>query len=75
MWSQVSGAILDKRWDKAREVKSCIEEKQRQIARDRKSKGQDYAPKYFKLSHTNETGWDCFPNFNLVPPAPIVVED
>lgn len=72
VWGEVSRAILEKKWDKAREIKSCIEEKQRQIARDRK---EDYAPKYFNISHTKETGWDCLPNYNLVPPAPIVVQD
>ncbi|KAL8505310.1 hypothetical protein ACS0TY_016522 [Phlomoides rotata] len=78
VWSEVSRAIVEKRWDKAREVKSCIEEKQREIARERKSKGEeeeDYAPKYFKVSHTKETGWDCLPNYKFVPPAPIIVED
>ncbi|KAL8509679.1 hypothetical protein ACS0TY_016771 [Phlomoides rotata] len=78
VWSEVSRAIVEKRWDKAREVKSCIEEKQREIARERKSKGEeeeDYAPKYFKVSHTKESGWDCLPNYKFVPPAPIIVED
>ncbi|KAK6119951.1 hypothetical protein DH2020_046309 [Rehmannia glutinosa] len=75
VWSEVSRAILQKNWEKAREAKSCIEEKQREIARERKSKDDDWAPKYFTVSHTKENGWDCLPINKLVPTAPILVND
>ncbi|KAH6798966.1 hypothetical protein C2S51_035450 [Perilla frutescens var. frutescens] len=75
VWSEVSRAILEKRWDKAREAKSCIEERQREIARERESKEEDWVPKYFSVIHSKESGWDCIPlpNNNIVPPAPILV--
>lgn len=72
----MSEAILEKRWDKAKEAKTCIEERQRELARERKSKDdEDWAPKYFTVSHSKENGWDCLPNNKLVLQAPIVVND
>ncbi|GFP89202.1 oxysterol-binding protein-related protein 4c [Phtheirospermum japonicum] len=74
VWGEVTRAILQKSWDKAREAKTCIEEWQREIGRERKSKDDVFAPKYFTLSHTKENGWDCLPINKLVPKAPILVD-
>ncbi|KAI3447321.1 hypothetical protein Pfo_003986 [Paulownia fortunei] len=75
VWGEVSQAILQKSWEEAREAKTCIEERQRELARERKSKEEDWIPKHFTVSHSKESGWDCLPNNKLVPPAPIVVDD
>ncbi|KAL7133758.1 hypothetical protein ABFS83_12G161400 [Erythranthe nasuta] len=82
VWGEVSEAILEKSWGKAKEIKTCIEEKQREAARERKSRQkqdeeeeEDYIPKYFTVSHSKENGWSCLPNNKLVPTAPIVVND
>lgn len=75
VWSEVSRAIIEKRWDKAREIKSEIEERQREIAREREVKGEDWVPKFFTVFHTKESGWDCQPKNKVVAPAPIVVND
>ncbi|KAL2534470.1 Oxysterol-binding protein-related protein 4B [Abeliophyllum distichum] len=73
VWAEVSKNILQKCWDKAKKEKTSIEERQRELAREAKLKGECSIPKHFTLSHSDETGWDCFPNQKLVPPAPIVV--
>ncbi|XP_047973599.1 oxysterol-binding protein-related protein 4C-like isoform X1 [Salvia hispanica] len=73
VWSEVSRAILEKKWDKARECKSEIEEKHREIAREKQLKEEEWLPKYFRVFHSQESGWDCIPENNSVAPAPIVV--
>ncbi|KAJ9162796.1 hypothetical protein P3X46_022540 [Hevea brasiliensis] len=73
VWSAVSEGILSKNWEKAREEKKAVEEKQRELVRDRNSRGQTWVPKYFNLSYNKEGGWDCFPTQKWVPPAPIDV--
>ncbi|XP_062164501.1 oxysterol-binding protein-related protein 4B-like isoform X2 [Alnus glutinosa] len=74
VWSEVSKGILSKDWEKAREAKKAVEEKQRELLRDRESKGETcWAPKHFSVSYSKEGGWDCSPIQQRVPPAPIVV--
>ncbi|KAL0287823.1 UNVERIFIED_CONTAM: Oxysterol-binding protein-related protein 4B [Sesamum angustifolium] len=75
VWGEVSQGILQKSWDKAREAKTCIEERQRQVAREKTSREDEWSPKHFIVSHSKESGWDCSPTHMLVPPAPIVVND
>ncbi|XP_011077713.1 oxysterol-binding protein-related protein 4C isoform X2 [Sesamum indicum] len=75
VWGEVNQAILQKSWDKAREAKTCIEERQRQVAREKTSREDEWSPKHFSVSHSKESGWDCSPTHKLVPPAPIVVND
>ncbi|KAL6585597.1 hypothetical protein OROMI_002241 [Orobanche minor] len=75
VWAEVTRSILERSWDKAREAKTWIEERQREVARERKSNENDYVPKYFTLSHTKENGWDCVPINKSVPRAPILVDD
>jgi hypothetical protein len=70
----VSKGILSKDWEKAREAKKAVEEKQRELLRDRESKGETcWVPKHFSVSYSKEGGWDCSPIQQRVPPAPIVV--
>ncbi|OVA19234.1 Oxysterol-binding protein [Macleaya cordata] len=76
VWSEVSQSILNKDWEKAGEAKKAIEERQRELERERKSKGETWVPKHFKLSTSNKSmdgGYECSPKHKLVPPAPIVV--
>ncbi|GAA0174054.1 transfer/carrier protein [Lithospermum erythrorhizon] len=47
IWSEVSQAIISRSWDKAREAKTAVEEKQRELARKRKSMGESWTPKHF----------------------------
>ncbi|CAN0839049.1 Oxysterol-binding protein-related protein 4C [Linum grandiflorum] len=70
VWSEVSRAIMSKNWDKAKEAKRAVEEKQREIARERRSRGENWVPKYFTPSSKDD---EYFPTDKLVPPAPIVV--
>nr|XP_027069693.1 oxysterol-binding protein-related protein 4C-like isoform X2 [Coffea arabica]XP_027069694.1 oxysterol-binding protein-related protein 4C-like isoform X2 [Coffea arabica] len=72
VWGDVSQAILNKSWDKAKEAKSAIEEREREQVKERKSKGQNWVPKHFTVSYSKESGWDCLPIHKSVPPAPIV---
>lgn len=74
VWAEVSRAILEKSWEKAREAKSSVEDTQRELARERKAVKEDWSPKHFKVSHSNESGWECVPIHKWVPPAPIVVD-
>jgi hypothetical protein len=73
VWSEVSQGILCKDWEKAREEKKAVEEKQRGLLRERVSKRETWVPKHFSVSYSKEGGWDCSPIQQQVPPAPIVV--
>ncbi|GAV59005.1 LOW QUALITY PROTEIN: Oxysterol_BP domain-containing protein, partial [Cephalotus follicularis] len=73
VWSEVNQGILSKDWEKAIEAKKAVEKMQRQLLRERKSRGETWHPKYFSLSYSKEDGWDCSPVQKWVPPAPIVV--
>ncbi|KAL8189489.1 hypothetical protein R6Q57_029055 [Mikania cordata] len=75
-WSKVNEAILNKKWDRANDAKICIEEKEREMVRNRKLQGNPWVPKHFVLSGCKETGdwdWEVKPRNLKVPPAPIVV--
>lgn len=73
VWGEVSRGILRKEWEEAKEAKKAVEEKERELRREREYTGETWIPKHFKLSYTNEEGWNCSPEHTLVPPAPIVV--
>lgn len=76
VWGEVNKGIMSKNWDKAREAKSLIEEKERKLVKLRASSSDSsstWVPKHFTLSYSKETGWDCSPIQRWVPPAPIVV--
>ncbi|KAK6942007.1 Oxysterol-binding protein, partial [Dillenia turbinata] len=73
VWSEVSQGILSKNWDKARIAKKIVEEKERELLRERQSKGEAWVPKHFFVPNTKEGGWECSPIHKWVPPAPIVV--
>ncbi|XP_057980816.1 oxysterol-binding protein-related protein 4C-like [Malania oleifera] len=72
VWGEVNRGILSKDWEKAREAKKAIEERERKLLRERESNGETWAPKHFTVSHIEKGGWDCSPIQNSVPPAPIV---
>ncbi|CAH2056666.1 unnamed protein product [Thlaspi arvense] len=69
VWTSESAAV----WQ--REAKTAVEERERELVRARKTKGETWVPKHFTLSSTKEAGleWDCVPNQQWVPPAPIFV--
>ncbi|KAL5549461.1 hypothetical protein UlMin_004692 [Ulmus minor] len=73
VWSEVSEGILSKDWAKAREAKKAVEEKQRELLRERESKGKTWDPKHFIVSCNQEDRWDCSPIEKKVPSAPIIV--
>ncbi|XP_047155520.1 oxysterol-binding protein-related protein 4A-like [Vigna umbellata] len=72
VWSELSEAILSKEWEKAKEAKKSIEERQRELRRERESKGENWVPKHFTVSYSKEKGWNCSPIENSVPNAPII---
>ncbi|KAK7281166.1 hypothetical protein RIF29_08902 [Crotalaria pallida] len=72
VWNELSQAILSKNWEKAKEAKQIVEEGQRELLRERESKGETWTPKHFIVSYSKEGGWDCSPIHNLVSDAPIV---
>ena len=72
IWSELSQAILSKNWEKAREAKKAVEERQRELLRERESKGEAWVPKHFILSQSKEGVWDCSPIQKWVPASPIV---
>lgn len=73
VWRDANQAILESQWDKAKEAKSCVEERQREVTRRSNLGGEKWVPRHFTLSYSKEKGWDCSPNQKFVSPAPIVV--
>lgn len=74
VWSESNQAILSKNWEKARETKQAVEERQRELLRERESKGETWIPKHFMVSYSKEGGWECSPIHKLVSDAPIVAQ-
>lgn len=73
LWAKVSQGILNGDYEKARENKRSIEERERRAAGERIQKAESWIPKYFTLTQTNKGGWECLPKLKVVPPAPIMV--
>ncbi|KAJ8750759.1 hypothetical protein K2173_015940 [Erythroxylum novogranatense] len=74
VWSEVSRGIMSQNWSEAREAKNSVESKQRELAKERESKGENWVPKHFHLAYNSkEAGWECSPIEKKVPPAPIVL--
>eukprot|EP01018_Ginkgo_biloba_P038336 Gb_23064 [translate_table: standard] len=71
VWSVVNECILRKDWSGAREAKKMVEEKQRNLARERENEGRSWSPKYF--SRREDGGWECLHHGQPLPPAPIVI--
>ena len=72
VWGELSEAIMNKEWEKSREAKRVVEERQRKLARERESRGENWIPKHFVLFHSKEGGWESSPIDKWVPSAPIV---
>ncbi|KAL0734974.1 hypothetical protein Bca4012_011184 [Brassica carinata] len=72
VWSEVSEGIMNQEWEKAREGKRDVEEKQRESRRQREASGQPWIPKHFSVVRAGKD-WDCVPLQPRVPQAPIVV--
>lgn len=70
VWGELSQAILSKDWEKARETKKSVEERQREVLRERESRGKNWVPKHL-VSYSKEEGWECSPIHKSVPNAPI----
>lgn len=73
VWREVSQAILNMDWEKASEAKRRIEEKERELQREWKSRGEVWVPKHFSVAHAKDNEWDCWPLEHSVPLAPISV--
>ncbi|GAB2224923.1 hypothetical protein Drorol1_Dr00005703 [Drosera rotundifolia] len=72
VWAKVSRGILSKDWDRAREAKTVVEERERKLLRQRNSIGVTWKPQHFKISYSKQDGWDCSPIEKNVPPSPII---
>lgn len=72
VWGELSEAIINNDWEKAREAKKTVEETQRILQRERELKGETWIPKHFIVSQSNEDGWNCSPIQKWVPDAPII---
>ncbi|KAK7291869.1 hypothetical protein RIF29_07366 [Crotalaria pallida] len=72
VWSELSQAILNNDWEKAREAKQLVEERQRKMMAEREAEGKAWTPKHFAVSQTKEGSWDCSPIHKWVPAAPII---
>ncbi|WCJ42262.1 OSBP(oxysterol binding protein)-related protein 4B [Euphorbia peplus] len=73
IWSEVSEGIMSQNWEKARDAKKLVEEKQRELKRDMISNGENWISKHFIVTCSKDGNWDCSPILKFVPPAPIVV--
>jgi len=51
LWSKVTDAIKKGDQDAATEQKSAIEDKQRDLAKQRESSGEEFQPKHFAIKH------------------------
>ncbi|KAL0916649.1 hypothetical protein M5K25_014177 [Dendrobium thyrsiflorum] len=72
-WGEVINDILKGDWEKARDDKREVEERERRLRRERSCKGEDWIPKHFKISQNKEGHWECWPLEPTVPPSPIIV--
>jgi hypothetical protein len=72
VWSELSQSIVNKDWETAKEEKQVVEERQRELKKERESKGENWIPKHFVVSYSKEVGWDCSPIHNCVSAAPII---
>nr|KYP62286.1 Oxysterol-binding protein-related protein 8 [Cajanus cajan] len=73
VWGELSQAIMSQDWEKARDAKQKVEEKQRELVNERESKGETWISKHFVVSN-NKEGWECSPIHKSVPAAPIIVQ-
>ncbi|CAH8275343.1 unnamed protein product [Arabidopsis lyrata] len=74
VWSEVSERILKKDWERAREAKILVEEKQREALKQRETSGESWVPKHFSVVK-NGKDWDCSPPQPTVPRAPLVITE
>ncbi|KAI5445996.1 hypothetical protein KIW84_014004 [Lathyrus oleraceus] len=72
VWSELSQAIMNKDWEKAREEKQVVEGEKRELVRERESKDENWIPKHFVVSYSKEVGWNCSPIHQCVSAAPII---
>ncbi|XP_057422451.1 oxysterol-binding protein-related protein 4C-like [Lotus japonicus] len=75
VWSELSQAIINKEWEKAKEAKQDVEERQRKMSMERDTKGESWVPKNFRVSCSSKEGkweWNCSPIHKWVPDAPII---
>ncbi|CAH2077937.1 unnamed protein product [Thlaspi arvense] len=73
VWSDLTEAILKKDWERAREAKRTVEEKQRESLKQREASGESWVSKHFSVVK-NGKDWDCSPLQPTVPRAPLAEE-
>ena len=74
VWGEVSQAVMKGEWEKAKEAKRVVEESERRLRSERKSRAEAWAPKHFRVANnTKEGAWECWPIEQSVPPAPVTV--
>ncbi|KAG7546168.1 Oxysterol-binding protein superfamily [Arabidopsis suecica] len=74
VWSEVSEGILKKDWERAREAKILVEEKQREALKQREASGESWVPKHFSVVKKGKD-WDCSPLQPTVPRAPLIITE
>ncbi|CAN8325952.1 unnamed protein product [Cochlearia groenlandica] len=74
VWSEVSQGIMKKDWERAREAKKAVEEKQRELVKQREASGESWFPKHFYVVRDGKD-WDCSPLQPTVPRAPLVIAE
>ncbi|XP_022546766.1 oxysterol-binding protein-related protein 4B-like isoform X1 [Brassica napus] len=74
VWSEVSEGILNKDWERAREAKKAVEDRQRESLKQREASGESWVPKHFSVVR-NGKDWDCTPLQPTVPRAPLVITE
>ncbi|XP_014506006.1 oxysterol-binding protein-related protein 4C isoform X2 [Vigna radiata var. radiata] len=73
VWGELSEAIMRNEWEKAREEKEGVEEREKKMVRERGMKGESWVPKNFRVSYSKDTReWNCSPIHKWVPAAPII---
>eukprot|EP01018_Ginkgo_biloba_P027155 Gb_21513 [translate_table: standard] len=73
VWSEVSESILKRDWNRAREAKRDVEEKQRSLQIKRFIAGRTWSPNHFVRREDGGEGWDYLHRPQPLSTAPIVV--
>ncbi|XP_010539416.1 PREDICTED: LOW QUALITY PROTEIN: oxysterol-binding protein-related protein 4B-like [Tarenaya hassleriana] len=72
VWSQVSKAIMEQDWEKARAAKTALEEIERESRREKEASGKTWVPRHFSVVRHGKD-WSCSPLHPTISHAPITV--
>lgn len=74
VWNELSEKILKNDWERAKEAKKAVEEKQRESLKQREASGESWVSKHFLVVKDGKD-WDCSPLQPMVPRAPLVITE